>query len=118
MPGPGNYQQVDPSKYKEQAPKYSIKGSGGHDFGAGLRDAPGPGQYSTRVEPIKERAPAYTIGGKKVGNLTAEGPGPGAYNGNAGSHITGGVMGARPDGKFNAEGPGPGQYGVGSTFDK
>jgi len=42
-PGPGNYSNIDTGIYKESAPKYSIKGSGGHDFGKGLRDMPGPG---------------------------------------------------------------------------
>jgi hypothetical protein len=45
-PGPGNYKPVDPSVYKEAGPKYSIKGSGGHDFSVGNKDMPGPGQYS------------------------------------------------------------------------
>jgi len=44
-PGPGNYVPPDPSKYKESAPKYSIKGSGGHKFGGGGPDNPGPGAY-------------------------------------------------------------------------
>jgi hypothetical protein len=65
-PGPGNYVPPDPSKYRQAAPAYSIKGSGGHDFlGKDARNAPGPGQYNGAIDTVKGKAPAFTMGGRR-----------------------------------------------------
>ena len=94
-PGPGNYMSVDPSRYKDAAPKYSIKGSGGHSFHKG-NDLPGPGAYSGKLDPVREKGPAFSMGGKyknKYGSNDA--PGPGAYSAKGGFNTIGGVMGAK-----------------------
>lgn len=71
------------------------------------------------MDQVKEKAPSYTIGGKRGGGPNAgDGPGPGAYNGNVGGHVPGGIMGGRHGGKFGDSNPGPGSYAVGNTFDK
>ncbi len=118
-PGPGNYMPPDPSKYKEQAPSYSIKGSGGHDFmSKDLRNAPGPGQYNAGVDGVKGKAPAFTMGGRRgSGRFKGDAPGPGQYNAKSSFDHRGGVMGKRPEQKYNAnDGPGPGSYGTKDTL--
>ena len=77
-PGPGNYMPIDTNAYKDRAPGYSIKGTGPKDPMANdHRNAPGPGQYNNKVDPVREKAPAFTMGGRRGSNRKENAPGPG-----------------------------------------
>ena len=84
-------------------------------------DLPGPGAYSGKLDPVREKGPAFTMGGKYKGKLGGgDAPGPGQYSAKGGFSTIGGVMGAKHGGRNGAHdaNPGPGSYNYGNTFNK
>lgn len=72
LPGPGQYNSPqDKGKGISFGVRHSLNKP---ELG------PGPGAYDSKVDPLHEHAPAFSMGGRPKGKDGAEIPGPGNYN--------------------------------------
>ena len=110
-PGPGQYSSPDfiGRDGKGQGKSFGVRYKDGK-----LNDAPGPGAYDSRIDGAKDKAPAFSMGGRHNPRGGDANPGPGNYDPDINKVREkapgfGMGKGGRGGGKIN-DAPGPGNY--------